>query len=93
MEPLTGIGITPAMDSARLMVENWDDSVSYERELLSRYSYMVRQARIGRRLVRGQKPNILDAFLSWRANYTTCIYPSVIDLIRLVRIGLIEGEA
>jgi hypothetical protein len=88
VEPLSGIGITPAMDSARIMVENWDDPVSYEREILSRYSYMVRQALIVEKLIRRQKPNILDAFLSWRASHISGIYPSVIDLVRLVRTAL-----
>jgi hypothetical protein len=85
VEPLTGIGITPAMDSARLMIESWDDPVRYEREILSRYSYMVRLARIVRGLAGGQKANILDVFSSRRAIRTIGIYPNVIDLIRLGR--------
>ena len=85
VEPLTGFGITPAMDSARLMIESWDDPVSYEREILSRYSYMVRLVRIVQRLAGGQKANILDVFSSRRAIRTIGIYPNVIDLIRLGR--------
>jgi len=83
--PAITIGITPAMDSARIMVENWDDPVSYEKEILSRYSYMVRLAQVVQRLATGQKPNILDVFLSWRASRTVGIYPSVVGLIKLGR--------
>jgi flavin-dependent dehydrogenase len=85
VEPLTGIGITPAMDSARLMIENWDDALRYEREILSRYYYMVRLARIVQRLAGGHKANILDVFLSRMATRTIGIYPNVVDLIRLGR--------
>ena len=94
VDPVTGVGITLAMDSARMMIENWDDPVNYEREILSRYSYMMRQARIMQKLVHRQKPNILDTFLLHRASHLTGMYPSVMDVIRLVRaVVKSRGEA
>ena len=85
VEPMSGAGITPAMDSARIMVENWDDPVSYEKVVLSRYSSMVRMAQVVHKLVRGEAPTILDAFLSRGASNIVGIYPGITGLIRLVR--------
>jgi hypothetical protein len=40
IDPITGSGILPAMLSAKILDENWDDSEGYEREIWRTFGYM-----------------------------------------------------
>ena len=85
VDPLTGMGITPAMDSARIMVEHWHDPAGYEREVLAKYAYTARASAVGRSLAIRKKPRILDAlYIRRKASQITGIYPGVISIIRLL---------
>ena len=45
VDPLSGAGIIPAMDSARALVQYWDDLQKYEDYIKHHYKFMVRRAR------------------------------------------------
>lgn len=42
VDPLSGMGITPAMDSAAALVKYWDSPAEYERYVKIKYSFMSR---------------------------------------------------
>ena len=46
VDPLSGMGITPAMDSARALVYFWNDLHSYEIYILRKYHYMTNRAKV-----------------------------------------------
>jgi flavin-dependent dehydrogenase len=45
IDPITGSGILPAMLSAKMLAENWDDSEGYEREIQRTFGYMGNRLR------------------------------------------------
>ncbi len=46
VDPLSGAGIIPAMDSARALVQYWDDLQKYEDYIRHHYKFMARRARV-----------------------------------------------
>lgn len=87
VDPVVGVGIVPAMISAKLMVENWNRPQDYERQVWSRYSYMVREAKMLLRLGRKrQKPSwwdLLCILLTRKIFHTIGLYPGLRELINL----------
>ncbi len=45
VDPLSGMGITPAMDTARTLVEHWDNPLEYQRRIKHKYAFMARLKR------------------------------------------------
>jgi len=45
VDPLSGMGITPAMDSARALAQYWRNLNGYENYIMSKYHYMVRRSK------------------------------------------------
>jgi flavin-dependent dehydrogenase len=84
VDPVIGAGITPAMDSARIMVETWDAPAAYTRQVLRRYAYMSREARVVRGLVHGGMPKISDIPLFRRVAHQVRIYPDLGQIIKLL---------
>ena len=67
VDPLSGMGITPAMDSARALVEFWDNPAGYQRYIERKYSFMSRLKK-----ARDGEPSplmLLDILLSLRSEY------------------------
>ena len=46
VEPLSGAGMVPAMVSAKLLVEHWDDPKGYEAAILREYGWFNKTAEI-----------------------------------------------
>ncbi len=59
VNPVSGAGIIPAMISAQLMLENWDDPQKYELSIWKRYSYMIKEHDIAVKMV-NKKLNIIE---------------------------------
>lgn len=65
VDPLTGAGIVPAVVSAKLMADNWDNPAEYEKAILANFSYIDRAAEVARKIIDGQGtlPDYLLIFL------------------------------
>jgi flavin-dependent dehydrogenase len=46
VEPLSGAGIVPAMVSAKLLVEHWDDPKGYEAAIIRKYGWFRKSAKL-----------------------------------------------
>jgi flavin-dependent dehydrogenase len=46
VDPLTALGIVPAMVSARLLVDNWDDAAGYEAAVFKKYGWFKQTAQV-----------------------------------------------
>jgi flavin-dependent dehydrogenase len=46
VDPLSGAGIVPAMVSAKMLVEHWDDPKGYEAAIMKRYGWFRKSARL-----------------------------------------------
>jgi flavin-dependent dehydrogenase len=68
VEPCSGMGITPAMDSAAALVTRWDNPAAYEHYIKNKYSFMSRlkRARDGEPWV----SRLFDVALSVKNEYT-----------------------
>jgi len=60
VDPISGSGILPAMASARLLYEHWDNPVGYCEAIRRRFGYIDSGARIIGALESGGKPNWQD---------------------------------
>lgn len=50
IDPLTALGIVPAMVSVKLLVEHWDDSAKYEAAVVKRYGWFKKTTNLIRTL-------------------------------------------
>jgi flavin-dependent dehydrogenase len=80
VDPVPGAGIVSAMDSARVMVEEWDDAAGYVKKLKQEYSYFEKEARIVAKLAAGQKLAIYDLMLPRRAFRNVGVEPTLRQL-------------
>ena len=80
VDPVPGAGIVSAMDSARVMVEQWDDAAGYVKSLKQEYRYFAKEARIVAKLASGQKPAIYDLILPRRAFRNVGVEPTLRQL-------------
>ena len=56
VDPMTGEGIVPAMLSAKLMLDNWDNPLAYEESVKKTFSVMQKEAHFVKRLISGKMP-------------------------------------
>lgn len=93
VSPVVGTGITPAMDSARIMVKHFDDPKGYEKEVLKRYGYMKNGLSIAKRLWQSKKPKVLDIIPLWKMCSLSGVCPSITEIIKgLVKSGAGRGS-
>ena len=93
VDPIACAGIVPAMASAKLMSENWDNAHRYEKQVWRYYSYMVNEAKAVAKVVRGERLLYSDLLLPRRAFETLGIYPSFRQIIELaLTIGKIQSD-
>jgi flavin-dependent dehydrogenase len=83
VDPLAGAGIVPAMHSAKLMSENWDNAQDYEKQIWRYYSYMAHEAKTIAKIVAGERLFFRDLSLPRRAFETLGVYPSFYQIVRL----------
>jgi flavin-dependent dehydrogenase len=83
VDPLASAGIVPAMNSAKLMSENWDNAQDYEKQIWRYYSYMAHEAKTIAKIVAGERLIFRDLSLPRRAFKTLGIYPSFHQIVRL----------
>ena len=81
VEPLTGAGIVPAMMSALLMVENWEDAKRYETKVWGKYSVLTKSAKLVGNLVEGKKPPLSSVMIAKQLSEVVGIYPSASQLM------------
>lgn len=60
VEPLSGAGMVPAMVSAKLLVEHWDDPQDYEAAILRQYGWFGKSAKILHTWHEGGLPPLWD---------------------------------
>lgn len=82
VSPVVGTGITPAMDSARIMLEYFDDPIGYEKEVLRKYGYMKNEVGIAIRVWQGKKQKILDIIPLKKMCRLSGACPSIIEIIK-----------
>ena len=46
VDPISGAGIVPAMVSAKLLVEHWDDPKGYEAAIMKKYGWFRKAAKL-----------------------------------------------
>ncbi len=93
VDPVIGAGIIPAMDSARMMVENWDNLAAYQKQVSQTYNCMSREARIVKCLADGRMPRISDTPSLRKAAHQTGIYPDFVQIIKLLRLAVNAAKA
>ena len=71
VDSLTALGIVPAMVSARLLVDNWDDAAEYQAAIIRKYGWLRQTAQIVNALVERNTLRIWS--LSLLKNYTDFI--------------------
>lgn len=81
VEPLTGAGIVPAMMSALLMVENWEDAKRYETKVWDKYSFLTKSAKLVGNLVEGKKPPLSSVLIAKQLSKMVGIYPSAAQIM------------
>ncbi len=97
VDPIACAGIVPAMNSAKLMGENWDNGYRYEKKIWQYYSYMLDEVKTVSKIRRGEKLLYRDVLLPHRAFDTLGIYPSfpqkikVVSMIRKIQ-GIYEDQ-
>ena len=82
VSPIVGTGITPAMDSARTMLEHFDDPKGYEEEVLRKYGYMKNEVGIATRVWQGKMPRVLDIIPLRKAGCLAGACPSITETIK-----------
>ena len=85
VSPLIGAGIIPAMDSAKLMVENWDSAIKYENAILAKYSYMMREANLAKAMLNGRSIKLWNWPLLKKTFTASGVYPSWWQMAKLPR--------
>lgn len=83
VDPIACAGIVPAMTSAKLMSENWDNNHRYEKQVWRCYSYMVKEAKAVAKIVREERLLYSDLLLPRRAFKTLGIYPSFRQIMKV----------
>ena len=89
VDPVTGVGITAAMDSARMMVDNWSKPGDYQRQILKKYGYMSKLARTVSKIVLGHMPGIKDIPLLRKSAHLAGIYPNPPEITKLSGVAVI----
>jgi flavin-dependent dehydrogenase len=90
VDPIACAGIVPAMASAKLMSEDWENGPRYEKRISRYYSYMGKEAKAVAKIVKGEKLIFTDLLFPNRAYETLGIYPSFRQVIAVVsKIGTI----
>ena len=87
VDPIVGAGITPAMDSARMMVKNWDAPATYAKRVLQRYDYMSKEANMVKSIAHDGIPKISDILLLSKVASLVGIYPNLVQMIKLLRLA------
>jgi flavin-dependent dehydrogenase len=83
VDPIACAGIVPAMTSAKLMTENWDDGRRYEKRIWRNYFYMVKEAKALAKFARGEKLLYRDLMFPHRAFETLGIFPGFRQIIEV----------
>jgi flavin-dependent dehydrogenase len=83
VDPIACAGIAPAMTSAKLMIENWDDGGGYEKQVWRNYSYMVKQAKTLVKFARGERLLFTDLIFPRQAFETLGIFPRFHQIIKV----------
>jgi flavin-dependent dehydrogenase len=92
VDPVACAGIVPAMTSAKLMSENWDNGNKYEQQVWRHYAYMVKEAKVVAKVVRGENLIYSDLLLPHRAFKTLGIFPSLHQIIEVVsKVGKLQN--
>ena len=58
--PIAGEGVAPGMDSARILVNCWDDPRSYTSKILKEFSWMMGERRVIGKVARSESLNLRD---------------------------------
>jgi flavin-dependent dehydrogenase len=92
VDPIACAGIVPAMTSAKLMIDNWDDGGRYEKQIWRHYSYMVKEAKALAKFTRGEKLFYRDLILPRRVFKTLGLFPRLRQIIELAsKVSKIKG--
>lgn len=84
VDPISGSGILPAMASARLLYENWENPMGYCGAIKERFGYIDSGARIMGALKHGTKPSLRDILAYSSERHMRGISLSVPLLIKLL---------
>ncbi len=66
VDPLSGAGIIPAMVSAKLLVEHWDDPKGYEAAIMKKYGWFRKSAKLVEEWQERDSLNIRKLLGLWR---------------------------
>lgn len=83
--PLAGEGIIPGMRSARILFDNWNDSLAYERAILKEFKWMEGERRVVDRLRRGEDLNIRSGFVLKETTKRMGMDLKLLDALKLLR--------
>ncbi len=59
--PLAGEGIVPGMESARILVNNWENPQAYENAILKEFAWMKAERMVLDKALQGKRLGLLDA--------------------------------
>ncbi len=89
VDPLSGAGIIPAMVSAKLLVEHWDDPKGYEAAIMKKYGWFRKTAKLVEEWQERDSLNIRKLLGLWReyADLAGLDY----SVLSLARINLVRN--
>lgn len=93
VEPLVQCGMVPAMVSAKLLVEYWDDPQGYEAAILREYGWFRKTSEIAHTWLDKDVLNIWDVglwkkyaeFVGLKPRISTLIHPNIVRIVLQVR--------
>jgi hypothetical protein len=88
VDPIACAGIVPAMTSAKLMSENWDNEHRYEKQVWRCYSYMANEAKVVAKIARGERLLYSDLLFPRRTFKTLGIYPSFRQILEVMSMAV-----
>jgi flavin-dependent dehydrogenase len=88
VDPISGIGILPAMTSAKLLLENWDNPRKYESRVRAKYSYITREVNILSKFSEGRLPGYRELFCLWPASRNTGLSIGPREIINMLALAL-----
>jgi flavin-dependent dehydrogenase len=86
--PLAGDGNLPAMQTAEILLEHWNDLKGYSDEVLQRYDWMRKERRTAEKLADGGMPSLRDAMVFKRHSREVGMEINTFHVLKLFRKSL-----
>lgn len=87
VDPISGAGILPAMTSAKLLLENWDNPRRYESHVRAKYSYITREVNILSKFCERRLPGYQELFPLWSTFRNTGISIGPREIINILALA------